>query len=173
MVGGIQQQGKCVCVCLCVCESLPVEIHPGHSGKGWSGVSVGGWGIKIQAETEVVMLSLNWTRWSGSAGVSGFRPERRRGRTDGLEGGGGGGHHHRQSAQHSPQSPDAGMESTRAHRITRLDLTNGSVKITGKPDMRADRHRGLLHLQRTVMFLVALTIQPQVSHRLSAISGGT
>ncbi|XP_042269785.1 protein jagged-2 isoform X1 [Thunnus maccoyii] len=53
------------------------------------------------------------------------------------------------------------MESTRAHRITRLDPTNGSVKITGKPDMRTDRHRGHLHLQRTVIFLVALTIQPQ------------
>uniref|UniRef100_A0A3P8UC67 Notch ligand N-terminal domain-containing protein n=1 Tax=Amphiprion percula TaxID=161767 RepID=A0A3P8UC67_AMPPE len=53
------------------------------------------------------------------------------------------------------------MESSRAHRITRLEPRNGGVKITGKPDMRAERHRGHLHLQRTVIFLVALTIQPQ------------
>lgn len=85
----------------------------------------------------------------------------------------GGGGHHRQSAQHGAQPPDAGMESTRAHRITRLDPRNGRVKITGKAGMRAGGHRGHLHLHllRTVVLLVALTIQPQVSHRLSAISG--
>ncbi|TMS07363.1 Protein jagged-1, partial [Larimichthys crocea] len=54
------------------------------------------------------------------------------------------------------------MESTRAHRVPRLDPKNGSGMITGKPNMRSDRHRGHLHLQRTVIFLVALTIQPQV-----------
>uniref|UniRef100_A0A3Q1G661 Notch ligand N-terminal domain-containing protein n=1 Tax=Acanthochromis polyacanthus TaxID=80966 RepID=A0A3Q1G661_9TELE len=53
------------------------------------------------------------------------------------------------------------MESTRARGITWLDPRNGGGKINGKPDMRAERHRGQLHLQRTVIFLVALTIQPQ------------
>ncbi|XP_078102224.1 uncharacterized protein LOC144515343 isoform X3 [Sander vitreus] len=53
------------------------------------------------------------------------------------------------------------MESTRAHRITLLDPRNGSGKITGKPDMRSVRHRGHLHLQRTVIFLIALMIQSQ------------
>ncbi|XP_029302965.1 protein jagged-1 isoform X2 [Cottoperca gobio] len=53
------------------------------------------------------------------------------------------------------------MGSTRAHRITQLDPKNGSGKITGKPDMRSDQLRGHLHLQRTVIFLIALTIQPQ------------
>ncbi|KAF1394095.1 hypothetical protein PFLUV_G00022940 [Perca fluviatilis] len=51
------------------------------------------------------------------------------------------------------------MESTRAHGITRLEPRNGSVKITGKPDMRSVRHPGHLHLMRTVIFLIALTIQ--------------
>ncbi|KAF3847663.1 hypothetical protein F7725_020691 [Dissostichus mawsoni] len=92
--------------------------------------------------------------------LQGLRPERgRAGRTVGRrEGGGEGGHHHRQSAQHGSQPPDAGMESTRAHRITRLYPRNGSGKIT---EMKSERPRGHLHLQRTVIFLLALTIQPQ------------
>ncbi|XP_069390006.1 protein jagged-1b [Paralichthys olivaceus] len=49
------------------------------------------------------------------------------------------------------------MESPRAHGITRLEPRNRS----GETTMRTDRHRGHLHLQRTVVFLVALTIQPQ------------
>uniref|UniRef100_A0A3B4V4H4 Notch ligand N-terminal domain-containing protein n=1 Tax=Seriola dumerili TaxID=41447 RepID=A0A3B4V4H4_SERDU len=53
------------------------------------------------------------------------------------------------------------MESSRAHMITRLDSRNGSGKISGRPDMRGDRHREHLHLQRAVILLVALTIQPQ------------
>ncbi|KAK5929421.1 hypothetical protein CgunFtcFv8_010652 [Champsocephalus gunnari] len=50
------------------------------------------------------------------------------------------------------------MESTRAHKITRLYPRNGSGKIT---EMKSERPRGHLHLQRTVIFLLALTIQPQ------------
>lgn len=73
---------------------------------------------------------------------------------------------------HSTIPLDAGMESARAHGITRLDPRNGSRKITGRQGMRSDRHRGgHLHLQRAVIFLVALAMQPQVSHRFSAISG--
>ncbi|XP_028275020.1 protein jagged-1b [Parambassis ranga] len=53
------------------------------------------------------------------------------------------------------------MESTRAHRITRPDPSSSGGKINGKPGVRAERHREHLHLQRTVFFLVALTIQPQ------------
>lgn len=64
------------------------------------------------------------------------------------------------------------MESTGAHRITRPDPSSSGGKINGKPGVRAaERHREHLHLQRTVFFLVALTIQPQVSQRLSAIFG--
>uniref|UniRef100_A0A4W6CPN5 Notch ligand N-terminal domain-containing protein n=1 Tax=Lates calcarifer TaxID=8187 RepID=A0A4W6CPN5_LATCA len=54
------------------------------------------------------------------------------------------------------------MESARAHGITRLDPRNASRKITGRQGMRSDRHRGgHLHLQRAVIFLVALAMQPQ------------
>ncbi|XP_047451181.1 protein jagged-1b isoform X2 [Mugil cephalus] len=53
------------------------------------------------------------------------------------------------------------MESTRAHRITRLDPRGLSGEISQKPDVGTQRHRGHLHLHRTVIFLVALTIQPQ------------
>lgn len=87
------------------------------------------------------------------------------GRTEGA------GRQRRQSAQRLPRSLDAGMDCARGHRVTGLDLTNGSARITGKPAMRGERHRGRLHLRRAVIFLLALTIQPQVSHRLSAISG--
>lgn len=87
------------------------------------------------------------------------------GRTEGA------GRQRRQSAQRRPRSLGAGMDCARGHRVTGLDLTNGSVRITGKPAMRGERHRGRLHLRQAVIFLVALTIQPQVSHRLSAISG--
>ncbi|XP_035478543.2 protein jagged-1b [Scophthalmus maximus] len=53
------------------------------------------------------------------------------------------------------------MESPRAHRIARLDPRNRSGKILGRTDMKCHRHPGHLHLQPTVIFLVALTIQPQ------------
>ncbi|XP_026229977.1 protein jagged-1-like [Anabas testudineus] len=54
------------------------------------------------------------------------------------------------------------MESSRAHRITRLNpVRNGRGKITAKSHMKAERHRGHLHLQRTLIVLIALTLQPQ------------
>ncbi|KAM4567190.1 uncharacterized protein PAE49_010605 isoform 2-T2 [Odontesthes bonariensis] len=53
------------------------------------------------------------------------------------------------------------MESTRAHRTTGLDPRSWGGKINGKPEMRAERLRGDLHLRRTMIFLLALTIQPQ------------
>lgn len=63
------------------------------------------------------------------------------------------------------------MESSRVHGITRKNLRSRGEKLNGKPDMRAGRHQGHFHLPRTVIFFVALTVQTQVSHRLSAISG--
>ncbi|KAF7668932.1 hypothetical protein LDENG_00269360 [Lucifuga dentata] len=53
------------------------------------------------------------------------------------------------------------MERPRARGRPRPDPRNGSTKITKRHDMRTDRHCGHLHLQRTVMFLVVLMIQPQ------------
>ncbi|TNN80414.1 Protein jagged-1 [Liparis tanakae] len=54
------------------------------------------------------------------------------------------------------------MESTGAHMGARLDPRNGSGKIPSRPGgLRSDPPRGHLHLQRAVVFLVALTIQPQ------------
>nr|XP_040043195.1 protein jagged-1b isoform X1 [Gasterosteus aculeatus aculeatus]XP_040043203.1 protein jagged-1b isoform X1 [Gasterosteus aculeatus aculeatus] len=53
------------------------------------------------------------------------------------------------------------MERTRAHGLARLDPRIASGTITARPRARSDRHRGHLHLRRTVIFLVALTIQPQ------------
>ncbi|CAN9511434.1 unnamed protein product [Ophioblennius macclurei] len=61
------------------------------------------------------------------------------------------------------------MESTRAHRITRLHPRDRGGQMKEGADGRLRRHhpghrghRRHLHLQRTVIFLVALTIQPQV-----------
>ncbi|KAM9734212.1 uncharacterized protein ACNS7B_016018 isoform 2-T2 [Menidia menidia] len=71
------------------------------------------------------------------------------------------GYHHHRRARHGLQSPRAGMESTRAHRTAGLDPESRGGKSTGKPDMRAERRGGNLHLQRTMIFLMALTIQPQ------------
>ncbi|XP_061575412.1 protein jagged-1b isoform X2 [Cololabis saira] len=53
------------------------------------------------------------------------------------------------------------MESTRAHRITGLEPSSGAGKSSGEAGMRTERSRGLLHLQRTVIFLAGLMIQPQ------------
>ncbi|XP_030599717.1 protein jagged-1b [Archocentrus centrarchus] len=53
------------------------------------------------------------------------------------------------------------MESSRAHGVTRKNLRSKGEKINRKPDMRAGRHQGHFHLQRTLIFLVALTVQPQ------------
>lgn len=64
------------------------------------------------------------------------------------------------------------MESPRADGAARLCQANGGSRISGNEGAMSARHRGHLHLQRAVIFLVALTIQPQVSHRLSSISGG-
>lgn len=63
------------------------------------------------------------------------------------------------------------MESARAHRAAGLPRADGCVRIFAKAGAMGGRRRGHLHLQRAVIFLVALTMQPQVSHRLSAISG--
>lgn len=129
---------------------------------------------EIQAETEL------WFLRSGRDEVvlrefQGLRPARKRraGRTEdtGREEEEEGGHHRHQSAQHGPQSLDAGMESSRVHGITRKNLRSRGEKLNGNPDMRAGRHQGHFHLPRTVIFFVALTVQTQVSHRLSAISG--
>lgn len=59
-------------------------------------------------------------------------------------------------------SMTAGMESTKAHKITLMDPGNGGERI----------RRTHLHLQRTVVLLAVLTVQPQVSKRLRSISGG-
>lgn len=93
------------------------------------------------------------------------------GGTRGERGRGGGHHRHLRSAPNSPQSPEPRMERARAHREPRLCRANGCVRINGKAGAMGERQRGHLHLQRAVIFLVALTMQPQVSHRLSAISG--
>lgn len=61
----------------------------------------------------------------------------------------------------SPQSRDAEMERERAHGLTPVDQRNGSIKSSGRPDMRSYRDRG--QQQWTVIFLVALAMQPQVS----------
>ncbi|XP_041653857.1 protein jagged-1b isoform X2 [Cheilinus undulatus] len=53
------------------------------------------------------------------------------------------------------------MEGARAHGETRLHSREKRVKIPGSPAMMSDPTRGHLHLQRAVIFLLALTIQPQ------------
>lgn len=63
------------------------------------------------------------------------------------------------------------MERTRAHRAPRLCQADRCVRISGDAGAMGGRQRGHLHLQRAVIFLVALTTQPQVSRRLSAIFG--
>lgn len=160
---------------LCACDiskgNLPWSQQQG--GDQVRARACGGgliWG-ESRAETELWFLS------SGRDEVAlrefqGLRPERRRaGRTEDTGREEEGGHRRHQSAQHGPQSLDAGMESSRAHGITRKNLRSKGEKISRKPDMTAGRHRGHFHLQRTLIFLVALTVQAQVSHRLSAISG--
>lgn len=113
---------------------------------------------------------MNWTRWSDSAGVSRFSTVRSRaGRTDAVREK----KEDKTSAKaHNADPPNTGMGSAGAHRITRPHYRNRRGNITHKPDMKTGRQRGHLHLPRTLVLLVALTMQPQVSHRLSAISGG-
>ncbi|XP_029699963.1 protein jagged-1b isoform X2 [Takifugu rubripes] len=53
------------------------------------------------------------------------------------------------------------MESPRADGAARLCQANGRLRISGNAGAMSARHRGHLHLQRAVIFLVALTIQPQ------------
>lgn len=101
-----------------------------------------------------------------------MKPREELGGTRGERGRGGGHHRHLQSAPNGPQSPEPGMESPRADGAARLCQANGRLRISGNAGAMSARHRGHLHLQRAVIFLVALTIQPQVSHRLSSISGG-
>lgn len=55
-----------------------------------------------------------------------------------------------------------GMETIGALGRTRAHFLDRTIKPSEDPTMRTVGHRGYLHLQRTVMFLVALTIQPQV-----------
>lgn len=101
-----------------------------------------------------------------------MKPREELGGRLGERGRGGGHHRHLQSAPNGPQSPEPGMESPRADGAARLCQANGGSRISGNKGAMSARHRGHLHLQRAVIFLVALTIQPQVSHRLSSISGG-
>lgn len=101
-----------------------------------------------------------------------MKPREELGGTRGERGRGGGHHRHLQSAPNGPQSPEPGMESPRADGAARLCQANGRLRVSGNAGAMSARHRGHLHLRRAVIFLVALTIQPQVSHRLSSISGG-
>lgn len=90
------------------------------------------------------------------------------GRTEGA------GRQHRQSGAHDDllDPSGAGMDRGRrghlpAARVVRTD--GGAEEITGAPAMRRRRLRPRL---AAVILLVALAMRPQVSHRLSAISGG-
>lgn len=72
-----------------------------------------------------------------------------------------------------PESLDTGIKSTRAHRMFLLHpRSSRGAKIHGKQQtMRSEWHRGPLDLHRTLVVLVALTIQSQVSVISDAISG--
>lgn len=88
------------------------------------------------------------------------------GRTEGA------GRQHRQSGAHDDVLDPTGAGMDRARRghlpAARGDRTDGGAEeITGAPAMRCRRLRPRL----AVILLVALAMRPQVSHRLSAISG--
>ncbi|KAM9319202.1 protein jagged-2 isoform 3-T3 [Pholidichthys leucotaenia] len=53
------------------------------------------------------------------------------------------------------------MESTWARGLTRHAPRSSGCKVHGKPCTSAEPHRGLVHLQQALIFLVALTLQPQ------------
>ncbi|KAJ0022047.1 hypothetical protein NQD34_009537 [Periophthalmus magnuspinnatus] len=57
---------------------------------------------------------------------------------------------------------DAGMETPGARSGTGINSWNRTIKCSVDPNMGTSGHRGHFHLQRTVIFLVALTMQPQI-----------